>query len=170
MLPGGFVAATTETKLGPIRFIGLCIPWHMMKTADESKAKPWKHHIEFCEILGELLDRRDRTLPHVLAGDFNQTVPRIAYGNHAAATALEEALDDFEVVTQGTIPGCERPGIDHIAIDAHMHADSVYGWPNDDGGIRMSDHDAAVAELSRAGHRHPANLKIECWTPGEGRA
>ncbi len=150
LLPGGFVSAITETELGPIRFIGLCIPWHMMKTEHESKAKPWKYHIEFCEILRELLDQRDRSLPHVLAGDFNQAIPRIRYGNHAAAAALEAALHEFDVVTQGTIPGCAQPGIDHIAIDAHLRADSVHGWPKNDGGVLMSDHDAAVAELTLA--------------------
>ena len=52
------------------------------------------------------------------------------------------------IVTTGTLQGCSRPGIDHIAISYEFTASNVKGWPNDVTGNRLSDHDGAICELA----------------------
>ncbi len=76
-LPGGrFVAATTTTLLGEIRFIGVCIPWKdaHVRTGRKDRAA-WDDHSHYPNGLQSVLcntpmDRR------ILFGDFNQTIPR----------------------------------------------------------------------------------------------
>ena len=84
----------------------------------------------------------------VIAGDFNQRVPRRKGGRRDVAELLAQVLAEYEIVTAGVPAGCERQGIDHIALGAGLAASDVRGWPNDDGGVRMSDHDAVLAELN----------------------
>ncbi|MFT7649261.1 MAG: endonuclease/exonuclease/phosphatase family metal-dependent hydrolase [Candidatus Poriferisodalaceae bacterium] len=46
------------------------------------------------------------------------------------------------------VEGCEKPGIDHIAISAQLQATQVGGWPKDVTGNRLSDHDGVWAEIT----------------------
>lgn len=145
-----FIAATTDTPIGPVRVVGTCIPWHMCEVTYpiDVKRKPWELHIAYLERLAELL--AGVTEPTIAAGDFNQRVPRISYGNRAAAAALTNAFEPFDVVTAGLLDGCERIGIDHVAVSRHLAADKVWGWPNVINGKRMTDHDGAGAVLIRS--------------------
>lgn len=74
---GRFVAGTTNTALGPVRVMGICIPWHMCDVTYGSKdRKPWEQHLRWLDCFAELVANRDRDMPLVVAGDFNQRVPR----------------------------------------------------------------------------------------------
>ncbi len=142
-----FISATTDTPIGPLRVLGVCIPWHMAEVQYpiDVKRRPWELHIRFLERLAELLAASD--VPTVVAGDFNQQVPRIKYGNREAAEAMAEAFRTFDIVTQGQLDGCSRPGIDHVAISSHLQAAATWGWPNMSEGRRLSDHDGAAVDL-----------------------
>ncbi|MFT7599497.1 MAG: endonuclease/exonuclease/phosphatase family metal-dependent hydrolase [Acidimicrobiales bacterium] len=146
-----FIAATTETPAGPIRVLGVCVPWHMAEVTYpiEVKRRPWELHVRYLKRLETLLS--DLKEPTVVAGDFNQRVPRLKYGNRAAAAALERAFLPLNVVTVGRPQGCSRPGIDHIALSPHLAAERVWGWPNDVTGARLSDHDGAGCQLAYNG-------------------
>jgi endonuclease/exonuclease/phosphatase family metal-dependent hydrolase len=85
--------------------------------------------------------------PFVVAGDFNQRYPRTKYGNRAAAEAMENTFVRVDIVTSGTLAGCDKPGIDHIAISKELAAAEVEGWRGDVTGNRLSDHDGAFADL-----------------------
>jgi endonuclease/exonuclease/phosphatase family metal-dependent hydrolase len=147
MPSGRFVAGTTATPIGDIRVIGVCIPWHMSDVRSGTKdRKPWEQHRRWLELLEPLL-AGSASLPVIIAGDFNQRVPRSPRGNRAMADLLAGVLDGFTTVTAGIVAGCERQGIDHIAINSRLEALSVRGWPSDDGGVRMSDHDGAFADV-----------------------
>lgn len=113
------------------------------------KRKPRELHIAYLEVLGQLLARSDE--PLIVAGDFNQFVPRIKYSHRAAAAAMEQAFAPLSVLTAGTIDGCDRPGIDHIASSTHFEPTCISGWPNNVTGNRLSDHDGSLAVLRRAG-------------------
>lgn len=149
--PTRFVTAVTDTPIGLIRVIGVCIPWHMAEVTYPVgiKRKPWELHIAYLEILQQLLAASNE--PLVVAGDFNQYVPRIKYSHRAAAAALERAFAPLSVLTQGTIDGCIRPGIDHIATSDHFVPTVVRGWPHNVTGNRLSDHDGALTVLRWAG-------------------
>ncbi len=142
-----FISAVTETPVGPLRVLGVCIPWHMAEVTYpiDVKYKPWELHIRYLELFGEVLAAADT--PTVVAGDFNQNVPREKYGNRAAAEAMETAFAPFEVLTRGTVAGGTRPGIDHIAVTKHLSATNTWGWPNEINGNRLSDHDGAGVDL-----------------------
>ena len=86
--------------------------------------------------------------PCVVAGDFNQRIPRVKGANRAAAEALAAAFTGLTVVTAGRIDGCDRPGIDHIACTEPLVAERVWGWRNDETRHRLSDHDGAAADLT----------------------
>ena len=147
--PGRFVAAKTETSLGEVRVMGVCISWHManVQWGDRNK-KPWEDHITYCRVLHELIADHDPMMPLVVAGDFNQTIPpRRPESDHGRAIAA--AFDRMDVVTAGGVSGWEKPGIDHIAV-VGVQADKVWGWPKDVGGAKCSDHSGAAADLRKA--------------------
>ncbi len=143
-----FISATTDTPIGPLRIIGVCIPWHMAEVTHQIdvKRKPWEQHIRYLEVLSELVAAIDT--PTVIAGDFNQHVPRIKYGNHAAAAAMAVAFSTLDVVTRGQIEGCTRPGIDHVAVSRDLTPARVWGWPNKIEERRLSDHEGAGVDLT----------------------
>jgi hypothetical protein len=145
-----FISGTTATPVGDVRMIGVCIPWHMAEVTFpiDVKRKPWELHIRFLELLGELI--ADCPIPTIVAGDFNQRVPRIKGSHKAAAAAMSEAFDPFDVVTQGQLRGCIRPGIDHIAVSSHLRATDAWGWAHNVNGNRLTDHDGAAADLANA--------------------
>lgn len=143
---GRFVAGTTSTPLGDVRVIGVCIPWHMCDVNVGSRDRsPWEQHLRWLELFEPLI--ADPELPVVIAGDFNQRVPGRKGGRRDIAELLARVFTSYPIVTAGVPDGLNRQGIDHIAVDQRLEAALVRGWAHDDGGTRMSDHDAVVAEL-----------------------
>ena len=145
--PTRFVAVRANTSVGPIVVLGICITWHMAEVTYHTgpKKKPWEEHLEYLTHLKPILDSIDD--PFIAAGDFNQRIPRVKGGAVRAAEAMQETFEGIDIVTAGTLPGCHRPGIDHIALGGGLRATSVSGWPNDVTGNRLSDHDGAMAEV-----------------------
>ena len=146
-LPGGrFISAVTETRLGQVRVVGVCIPYHMADvTHGTQDKKPWEQHFAFLDILPEIL--KTYTRPIIIAGDYNQRYPRVKYGNRAACEKMADTFKDYNIVTQGVISGMDRAGIDHIALGAALSVKSVWGWPHEVNGTRLSDHDGAGCEV-----------------------
>ena len=145
--PTRFVAVRADTSIGSVLVLGICITWHMAEVTHHSgpKKKPWEEHLEYLEHLGEIFESIDE--PFIAAGDFNQRIPRVKGGNRRAAEELAATFEVLSIVTTGVVPGCTRPGIDHIAISPRFTARNVEGWPGDVTGNRLSDHDGALADL-----------------------
>jgi len=99
--------------------------------------KTWEQHITFLKILPSIL--QSYTRPILIAGDFNQPIPRPKYGNRIAALEMQKAFDDFKIITKGIIGNLTRAGIDHIAIDNKLSARKVWGWPNIINDKRLSE-------------------------------
>ncbi|MDG2114757.1 MAG: hypothetical protein P8N02_19380, partial [Actinomycetota bacterium] len=147
--PGRFVAGTTDTSIGPVRVMGVCISWHMANVKYGNKDKrPWEDHLAYCSALPSVLEQ-EHGLPLVMAGDYNQRIPS-PRPNRKEALALGDALAPVTVLTAGEVDGCEKPGIDHISV-VGLEARSIWGWPNLVGGVRCSDHDGVAADLSLEG-------------------
>jgi len=142
-----FIAATTQTPIGPVRVLGVCIPWHMAEVqyAIGEKHKPWELHIRFLKILAALVV--DAQIPTIVAGDFNQRIPRARGGNIVAAEAIEDTFASMHIATRNEVPGTSRQGIDHIALSRHLQATNVWGWSNAPNGNRLSDHDGAGVDV-----------------------
>lgn len=143
-----FVAVRTDTPIGCVVVLGVCIPWHMAGVTHRTGPvrSPWELHLVYLAELAKIMRALDE--PFVVAGDFNQRYPRVKYSNRRAAETLDAAFEGVDIVTAGTISGCERPGIDHIAVNSSLVAAEVRGWRNDVTGNRLSDHDGAWADIS----------------------
>lgn len=74
---GRLVMASTRTAAGPLTVVGVCVPWSMAHVSTGSgRAKPWDEHESFLRELRSLLEDVKKSGALILAGDFNQTLPR----------------------------------------------------------------------------------------------
>lgn len=151
-MPGGrFVAGTTSTPLGPVRVIGVCIPWHMAHVTSGRKDRdPWEDHLAYLAGLAAIIDA-DSHDHLVVMGDFNQRFT----GRTAPSSvhqALVEALGDLTVATADIPAGLDRPPIDHVAHSTSLAATSVIGISRTAGDDPkpISDHDGVAVDLDRA--------------------
>ena len=160
MPPGRFIAGTTRTSMGDIDVIGVCIPWSGSRTNHSStpKRRMWQDHHEYVERLGCFLEGRDgRRL--VVLGDFNRRK-----NGGSGVSRIEAAL------SRATTPGLRivtssaefdgRKTIDHIALGAGLHCESVKTISNLDGDRKLSDHFGVAATVVPSEQTNEqANLK-----------
>jgi len=154
--PGRFIAGATETPEGPVKVVGVCVPWHNanVNVGDKNKT-PWEDHSAYLSSLSSILGGQSPT-PLIVMGDFNQQIGqrRRAYPplSHPVRHELREAMEaakpaGLTIVTAGLgLRG--RRAIDHIAISGDLSARSLTTIDNMDGDRRLSDHFGVVADLS----------------------
>ena len=139
-MSGRFVAARTQG----VDVWGVCIPWRDCHVSTGRKdSKQWDQHIRFCEQLSEL----QPTGPTMIAGDFNQKIPKASQPKRAVQSLLA-ALRGFEVVTAGLeeqAPTGRRQLIDHVATKGFA-ATGVETWPFELDDIKISDHSGVAAD------------------------
>ena len=139
--PGRFVSGQTETSIGPIRVIGVCIPWFGSRAG--SGIGRWQDHADYLAGLGPLIDRYPDQ-PLILVGDFNQQIaPGYAPANMLAK--LKAATKQLTIETAGLKHG-DRLAIDHIAT-AELRAEKLQTIDNYQDDKRLSDHFGIVADL-----------------------
>jgi len=139
--PGRFVSGTTETPLGRLRFVGVCIPWRdaHVRSGQRNRA-PWEDHITYCMNLPEALAHAN-TPGTVLLGDFNQRIPRKGQPEQVYAALVDALGERFRLVTGGEIPGAPGPAIDHVAVMGRLQSLEIrHLSPEDAAGKPMSDH------------------------------
>jgi len=74
--PGRYISGVTDTNLGPLRIIGVCIPWsHAHVSTGRRDRQLWQDHLTFLEELESLLNRRSDDIDTIVVGDFNQRIP-----------------------------------------------------------------------------------------------
>ena len=73
--PGRFISGTTQTVLGEMKIIGVCIPWQSAHTTSGLKNRQaWEDHEVYLKHLAPLIAPGD--IPLIVAGDFNQRIPK----------------------------------------------------------------------------------------------
>ncbi len=135
---GRLAVATAATPAGPLRILGVCIPWRDAHVnTGRGDASPWSEHMDYLDRLERLLVELGQDVPTVIAGDFNQRIPR---GRQPLRVAdrLNEILADWTIHTAGNFPN--GPHIDHIATDRRLILESARDWPASDHLGRLSDH------------------------------
>ncbi len=148
LVPGRFVAGITDTDIGELTVLGVCIPWAGSRTARfGGNRRQWQDHEEYLDGLKRLLEPMS-SFRAVLLGDFNQRLS----GNSNVPLRLREKLRQAVPATM-TVATAEtefagRPTIDHIAVSDDLIARSIGTIDNTDGERRLSDHFGVVAELS----------------------
>ena len=143
---GRLVVTTASTPLGPLRIVGVCIPWRDAHVSTgRGDAQPWSEHMHYLDQLADFLPGLSQDRPTVIAGDFNQRVPRVRQPIRVA-DRLQDVLAEWSIHTAGPLPN--GPHIDHIATNPRLVCESVHDWPAADRLGRLSDHAGVVCRLS----------------------
>ena len=120
LTPGRFVSGVTQTSLGDVTVMGICIPWFGSRTqanrGSERKLR-WQDHEEYLAALTQLLSHAP-TNRLIVMGDFNQV---IGEGSRARRDLREPLMPThsrptMRIITadRGLFEG--RKSIDHIVI------------------------------------------------------
>lgn len=144
---GRLAVASTTTPEGPVRVIGVCIPWkdaHV--TTGRCTATPWSEHLEYLDQLEALLFNLNGEVPTIIAGDFNQRMPRVRQPIRVA-DRLAAVLKGWTVHTAGDHK--HGPHIDHVATNAGFLCESVIDWAASDVEGTLSDHSGVSCRLVR---------------------
>ncbi len=139
--PGRFVAGTTDTPRGAVRFVGVCIPWREahVRTGQRNR-QPWDDHLTYLQHLPPLL-QSDRSVPTALLGDFNQRIPRTRQPKYVFSALTSALPPDFRLATAGIITGAPDLAIDHLAVSGALEpVQTDFLSPHDVNGAQMSDH------------------------------
>ena len=100
-LPGGrLVGGATETPIGKITVVGVCIPWRDAHVNDGRRDRVrWQDHVNWLTGFARS-SFAGGGLRTIVLGDFNQRIPRkhTPYREHAE---LERTFKRFEITTAG---------------------------------------------------------------------
>lgn len=139
-LPGGrFIRGQTETLIGSLDVVGVCIPWASAHvTSGRRDRRRWEDHIAYLEALADIMPTQPSRL--VVMGDFNQTVPRTAAPLSVYQMLDKVLLSQLSVVSSGWVEPLGCPLIDHICTSRDLSAVSVLSLSNVDSGRQITDH------------------------------
>ena len=143
--PGRFIEGTTQTSIGVIRFFGVCIPWRDAHVhTGRRDRKIWDDHIAYLEALKPLLDAVSG--PLVVAGDYNQRIPR----RRAPHNVFKVLLETFGSLQFASDSVDDDPLIDHISHSWSLEAHDFKIIPSTHDGRRLTDHRGLFVDLDRS--------------------
>ena len=155
MPPGRFVSGVTQTSLGAVTVIGICIPWFGCRT--EARRGPerkerWEDHEQYLACLTE---HQGRVVAKrlIVMGDFNQIVGPGSRAPAKLQVALRAAFPPGMTIVTSELAFQGRKSIDHVVLSADLAAESVDTIGNDHDSRRLSDHFGVTVDVSarRAG-------------------
>ena len=148
--PGRFVAGVTQTSLGEVTVVGLCIPWFGCRTeayrGGDRKAR-WEDHADYLHGLTGILAR----LPGerlIVMGDFNQVIGPGGRAPKHLQIALQDAFPPGTAILTADTAFQGRKTIDHIALSKDLAAESLHTISNVQGEGSLSDHFGVAARVS----------------------
>ncbi|MFL1591311.1 endonuclease/exonuclease/phosphatase family protein [Rhodococcus ruber] len=147
---GRVLTAIADAPLGPIRVLAVCIPWASAHvTTGRRDATNWSEHLECCGQIEKLAAQFDPRIPTIVAGDFNQRIPRRRQPIRVFERLLE-VTDRWTLHTGGEVE--HGPLIDHLASD--LPCTGLRTWAGSDEAGKLSDHAGVVCTLrARAARR-----------------
>ncbi len=128
-----------------MRVVGVCIPWRDAHVSTgRGDAAPWSEHMDYLDRFEGLLAEFDDGMPTVIAGDFNERVPR---GRQPVRVAdrLNDVIADWTIHTAGALPN--GPHIDHIVTSRWLILESASDWAASDHLGLLSDHAGVTCRL-----------------------
>jgi hypothetical protein len=141
-LPSGrFVRGITETPIGLLDMIGVCIPWKEahVKTGRKDRG-PWEDHLTYLQGLKNILQWQ-KSEHTILLGDFNQHLPRIKQPKLVHYALMSTIPEGFGIATAGEIKCAHSPSIDHVCHSRSLECKDLLVLPQyDEFGARLSDH------------------------------
>ena len=147
--PGRYLAGVTETSVGRVRVIGVCIPWSHSRTkrfAGDRQA--WQDHEDYLDGLASLL-ARSPTRRAIIVGDFNQPIAQRSNVPADLRAKLRCAIPPYMTIATAGLGYRGKRAIDHIVLGADLVAESLGVISNlRDDGKPLSDHFGIVANIS----------------------
>ena len=148
--PGRFVSGVTQTSLGEVTVIGICIPWFGSRTEARrgaARRRPWEDHEQFLVGLTEILEREEKKRLIVI-GDFNQSLGQGSRAPTQLRFALENAFSPSMQIATAGLSFQGRRSIDHVALSADWAVGSLNVISNVHNRTELSDHFGVVADVS----------------------
>lgn len=144
---GRYVSAMTYAAGTKIRCIGVCVPWSGAATAEGPLPK-WQAHREFLAELKQTVLDLDFNMPVIVAGDFNQHVPRVRAPRDVYGMLDSAFSDQFTCFTAGPQGLSDLRVIDHLFASKHFKAPVVQLLANTGAdGRALSDHAGLLVSL-----------------------
>ena len=150
MPPGRFISGVTETSLGAVKVVGVCIPWFGSRAEPRRKLErrtQWEDHEHYLAGLTDILGRESAKCLIVM-GDFNQTIGSGSRARLALQLALQNAFPPSMRIATSDIAFEGRRSIDHIAMSEDLVVESLGVISNIHDGRRLSDHFRIVAQVA----------------------
>ncbi len=153
--PGRFVSGVTQTSLGSVRVVGICIPWFGSRTEARRKLERrvrWEDHGQYLDGLTKLLEgAAPKRL--IVMGDFNQIVGPGCRAPSELQLALRTAFPPGMTIVTSELAFQGRKIIDHIVLSGDFAVETLDAISNLHDARKLSDHFGVVAGLSaRAPH------------------
>ncbi len=150
LLPGRFVSGVTQTSVGKVTVIGICIPFRGSRAEarrGSERKKSWEDHKQYLAGLTHVLERTPAKRL-IVVGDFNQRIGQVRYAPPPdVRAALRSAMPPHMTIVTSKVGFQGRSCIDHIALSEDLAAESLGVISNMDGGTKLSDHFGVVAEV-----------------------
>lgn len=148
--PGRFVSGVTQTSLGTVRVIGICIPWFGSRTEarrNTERKKQWEDHGQYLASLTKVMEGVTANRLIVM-GDFNQIVGPGSRARHELQLALEKAFPPSMTIVTSELAFQGRKSIDHIVLSDDFAVQALDVISNIHDGGKLSDHFGVVADLN----------------------
>ena len=150
MPSGRFVSGVTQTSVGEVTVIGICIPWFGSRTEarrGSNRKMRWEDHEQYLAGLTEVLGRASAKRLIVM-GDFNQRIGPSSSASRKLQSALQSAILPRMTIATAAIGFQGHRSIDHIVLSEDLAAESIGVISNIHDGRELSDHFGVFAEVS----------------------
>ncbi len=150
LTPGRFVSGITQTSIGEVMLMGICIPWFGSRTEARpgvERRERWQDHQQYLAALTEILAGQ-ASRPTIVMGDFNQVIGQGARAPVHLREALKDAFSPAMTIVTADVTFEGRRNIDHIALSADLACNSVEPISNIYDNKKLSDHYGVTATIS----------------------
>ncbi len=144
------MAGVTDTSLGAVTVVGVCIPWSGSRTEVRRKSDRkmrWEDHRQYLvgltKVLADIFANRT-----IVMGDFNQIVGPESRAPLELRLALQTAFPPSMRTVTSDLAFQGRRSVDHIALSDDFAVEPPEAISNIHDGKQLSDHFGVVADLS----------------------
>jgi hypothetical protein len=149
--PDRFVAGTTETPIGAVRVLGICLPREDGNVnAGCGDRVPGEDYVNYLAVLDELLHRDFHSERLIIAGNWNRCRPAARLPLHVRE-AQRRTFRHVCVATAGALPLLSSVAIDDVAHTRDLATVNVACWPGYDADSTGLRHRSGVEVQLRAG-------------------
>lgn len=137
---GRLVAGVTSICGIDIMCMGVCVPWKMAHVSTGRRDRThWQDHRQYLHTFGRYFSAKPRG-PTIVAGDFNQHIPRIRQPMDVSTELLGALPAPMSCVTTSDSSGIDGL-IDHVFVSQDFRPLEVRGLSNmGNDGDKLSDH------------------------------